>query len=294
MIPFDYRKVSTLEEAFRLLDEYGPRAGILAGGTDLLNRIRRRSLNPALLIDLKGVPDLDAIQYEPEAGLRIGALASIHSLEASPHLKNGYTGIAEAAASLGSYQVRCRATLGGNLCSASPAADMVPPLVAFGARLRITGRNGERRLPVEEFIAGPGRTRLLPGELLVEVQVPPPGGAVSRYAKYTVRNAMDRPVVCAAVCLWPSEDRAGCASAKIALGASGPVCIRAAEAEDLLRGQRLDEGIISRAARLAAEGTRPISDIRAGAEYRREMAGVLTRRLLAGIWSELKSAGGVP
>jgi carbon-monoxide dehydrogenase medium subunit len=292
MIPFDYRKVSTLEETFNLLDQYGSRARVLAGGTVLMVKIRNRRLDPELLIDLKGIPGLDEIRYEAGTGLRIGALVSIHSLERSLDVQRNFGGIAEAAGSLGSYQVRCRATLGGNICNASPAADMVPPLMTLGARARIAGKKGERWLPLEEVFAAPGRTRLHPGELLLEVQIPPAGPAVSRYVKHGIRNAMDSAVVGVAVSLWPSPERGRCAEARIALGAAGPVPARAFKAEDLLRGQELDEKIISRAADIAAEEVHPITDIRASAEYRREMVQVLTRRSLTGVWMELNGAGG--
>ena len=293
MIPFDYRKASTLGEIFNLLDEYGSRASILAGGTDLMIKIRNRSLAPELLIDLKGVPGLEEIRYEAGKGLRIGALVSIHRLETSPHVREKLGGIAQAAASLGSYQVRCRATLGGNICNASPAADMVPPLMTMGAQARIVGKSGERSLPLEEFFAAPGLTRLQPGELLFEVQIPSSGPVVSRYIKHGIRNAMDLAVVGVAVSLCPAPEEGRCAEARIALGAVGPVPARASRAEDLLRGEKLDEKIIFRAAELAADGIHPITDIRASAEYRREMVQVLTRRVLTGIWMEMKGAGGV-
>jgi carbon-monoxide dehydrogenase medium subunit len=294
MIPFAYRKVFTLEEALDLLDQYGSQAGILAGGTALLLKMRNGSFRPALLIDLKGVSGLDEVRYEGGIGLRIGALASIHRLEASSLIQEKFGGIFQAAASLGSYQVRCRATLGGNICNAFPAADMVPPLMTLGAKGRIAAKKGERWLPLEEFFAGPGRTHLQPGELLLEVQIPQPAGpVVSRYAKHSFRNAMDLAVVGVAVSLCPSPQKGGCAEARIALGAAGPVPLRASKAEDLLRGQNLDEKIISRAAELAAGEIHPITDIRASAEYRREMVQVLTRRVLMKIWMDLKATGGV-
>jgi CO/xanthine dehydrogenase FAD-binding subunit len=294
MTPFAYRKVSTLEEAFELLDRHGQQAGILAGGTAILIKMRNGSFRPALLLDLKGVSGLDDIRYEEGIGLRIGALASIHRLEASSLLQERFGGIAQAAASLGSYQVRCRATLGGNICSAFPAADMVPPLISLGARARIAAKKGERWLSLEEFFAGPGRTHLRTGEVLLEIQIPPPSvPVVSRYEKHGVRNALDLAVAGVAVSLWPSPDKDGRREARIALGAAGPVPLRAYEAEDFLRGQELDEKIISRAAEIAAGEIQPITDIRASAEYRREMVQVLTRRVLMKIRMDLKTVGGV-
>ncbi len=183
--------------------------------------------------------------------------------------------------------------MGGNICNASPAADMVPPLITMGAQAKIAGKKGERLLPLEEFFAAPGRTHLQPGELLVEVQIPPAGLAVSRYPKHGIRNAMDLAVVGVAVSLCLSPENGRCEEVRIALGAVGPVPIRAKTAEDLLKGEKLDEKIISRAAELAADGIHPITDIRASAEYRREMVQVLTRRVLTECWTEMKGAGGV-
>jgi carbon-monoxide dehydrogenase medium subunit len=290
---FEYRKVSTLEDACLLLDQYGDRAKILAGGTDLLIKMRNRALNPALLIDLKGVPGLDEIRYEPAIGLRIGPLTSIHQLETSRLVQEKFGGIAKAAASLGTYQIRCRATLGGNICSASPAADMVPSLIVLGAKAKIGGKKRERWLPLGELFTGPGRTNLRPEEILAEVQIPdPPGPIVTFYAKHSIRNAMDLAVVSVAVALSPASKRDVCSEIRIALGAVGPVPLRALRAEDLLRGQKLDQEIISRAAEIASEDVQPITDFRASAEYRREMVRVLTRRVLEKIWEGLSGKEG--
>jgi carbon-monoxide dehydrogenase medium subunit len=292
MTPFSYRKVSALEEAFDLLDQYGQKAAILAGGTALLVKMRNGSFRPDLLIDLKGIPGLDGVHYEEERGLRIGTLASIHRLETSSLIQERFGGICEAASSLGSYQVRCRATLGGNICNAFPAADMVPPLITLGAQARIAAKKGERYLPLEEFFSGPGKTHLRPGELLLEVQIPQPGSPVaSSYAKHGFRNALDLAVVGVAVSLSSSSEKGRCAEARIALGAAGPVPVRARKAEDVLRGQKLDEKIIARAAELAAGEIQPVTDIRASAGYRREMVRVLTRRALMKTWMDRKPAG---
>jgi CO/xanthine dehydrogenase FAD-binding subunit len=288
MKSFEYRKVSSLEEAFRLLQEYGEGAKILAGGTDLFIQMRDKAPQPKILIDLKGIPGMDQVFYDPTVGLRIGALASIHRLETSPLLKEKFGVIAQGAASLGSYQIRCRATLGGNIGNASPAADMVPGLISLGARVKIAGPGGERFLPLENFFAGPGKTNLLAGEILTEVQVSPlPGPTGFNYTKHSIRKAMDLAVVGVAVALSTNSPKDRCEEAKVALGAVGPVPMRATRAENCLKGQKVDEELIARAALQASEESQPITDIRASGEYRREMVRVITQRALRQAWRNL-------
>jgi carbon-monoxide dehydrogenase medium subunit len=285
---FEYQKVFTLDEAFLLLETHGTGASILAGGTDLLVRIRHEILDPKILIDLKGVPGLDEIWYDAPTGLRLGALTSIHSLETSPLVKEKFEVISQAASSLGSYQVRCRATLGGNLCNASPAADMIPALISLGAEAKLSCKNGDRFLPLEDFFAGPGRNSLRPGEILIEVQVPnPPALTGFHYTKHSIRKAMDLAVVGVAVALSLDPGRDRCAEAKIVLGAVGPIPMRASRAEKFLREEKLGEKVIAQAALISSEEARPITDIRASREYRREMIRVLTYRALKKVWEAL-------
>jgi carbon-monoxide dehydrogenase medium subunit len=285
---FAYQKISTLGEAFHLLETHGRGASILAGGTDLLVKMRHEILDPKILIDLKGVPKLDEIRYDG-ASLRLGALTSIHALETSPLVKEKFGVICQAASSLGSYQIRCRATLGGNLCNASPAADMIPALITLGAIAKLSCRNGDRLLPLEDFFTGPGRNSLRPEEILIDVQVPnPPALTGFHYTKHSIRKAMDLAVVGVAVALSlnPGKDR--CSGAKIALGAVGPIPMRALRAEKFLRGEKLEEKVIAQAALLSSEEAQPITDIRASCEYRREMIRILTYRALKKVLENLR------
>jgi CO/xanthine dehydrogenase FAD-binding subunit len=286
MKKFAYRKVSTLDEALRLVTEHGGKARILAGGTDLMGKIRYSVLKPEILIDLKGVAGLDGIGYSPRDGLTIGALATIHSLEISAVVKEKFPVIAQAAAALGSFQIRCRATLGGNLCNASPAADLVPGLLALGAEVVVAGANGDRRLPLENFFIGPGATALGPAEIVTGIRIPDESRFLRcTYLKHTVRNALDVPLVGVAAGLRFDSD--GCSAAKVALGAVGPVPFRARKAEECLLGGRLDASLIASAALIASEEARPVDDIRASAEYRRDMVRVLTGRALQSLWENL-------
>ncbi len=281
MKDFGYQKVLTLEDAFYLLDQYQERAGILAGGTDLLVKIRGHVLGPDFLIDIKGIPGLDEIRYDPAAGLRLGTLVSIRALETSSLIKEKYGGISLAAGSLGSFQVRTRATLGGNLCNASPAADMAPCLVSLGARVKIVGKKEDRLIPLEEFFIGPGKTRLRPGEIVTAIEVTNSLALTTCvYIKHSIRKAMDLAIVGVAVALSADSAKRKCEEVRIALGAVGPVPLRAKKAESRLRGQKLDKISIAEASRIASEEVQPISDVRASAGYRREMVRIITERAL--------------
>ena len=276
----EYRRAKTLDETLELLAQDPGDTRILAGGTDLLVEMRNRRRGPRILVDPKGVGELEELRYDPAEGLTIGALVTIRTLEASPLIRSRFRGLAAAAASLGSCQIRSRATVGGNLCNASPAADMAPSLIGLGARARVLSRTGERWVPLEDFFTGPGQTVLRDGELLASLHIPGPAPrGECRYIKHSIRRAMDLAIVGVAVALG-MEDGNRCADIRIALGAAGPVPIRAKRAEERLVGQRLDDRSIQEASQIAAEDARPISDIRASAGYRREMVRVLTERTI--------------
>jgi len=275
---FEYRRARTLDEVLALLAERPEQTRVLAGGTDLLVEMRHRRLQPGVLVDPKGIPELAAIRDDPAGGVSIGALVTIHTLATSPVIRAKLRGVSDAAGLLGSRQVRSRATVGGNVCHASPAADMAPGLISVGARVRIVSVAGERSVPLEQFFVGRGRTVLGNGELLVSIEIPGASvGRASRYLKHSVRRAMDLAVVGVAVMLG-SEDGDGRPEVRIVLGAAGPVPMRARRAEEHLGAQGLDDGSIAEAARLASAEARPVSDVRASADYRREMVRVLTAR----------------
>jgi carbon-monoxide dehydrogenase medium subunit len=296
MNDFDYKKVFTLPEAFLLMEQYREKAGILAGGTDLLVKMQMRTRpgRPDILIDLKGIPDFGEIRFDPANGLRLGALTPIHSLETSSLIREKFGVISQAAGFLGSFQIRTRATLGGNLCTASPAGDMAPCLITLGAKARIAGPKGEREVLLEDFFLGPGKNLLQPGELLVGIEVPcPPPFSAFRYAKHTIRKAMDLAIVGVAVGLSFEAGKDRCREVRIALGAVGPVPLRARGAEAQIRGGEVDDGAIAQASRLASEEILPVSDIRASGEYRREMVRVLVQRVLKDV-REDGSSGRTP
>lgn len=276
---FIYKKVLTVEDAFLLLSEYKEKARILAGGTELLVKMKQKQLEPEILIDIKEIGALGGIQYDEKGGLIIGALASIRSIEVSKIIQEKFKVISEAAGFIGSIQNRNLATLGGNLCNASPAAEMAPCLMSLGTRVKVIGREKERWIPLEEFFTGPGQTVLKNGEILASIQVPnisPRTGCV--YMKHSLRKAMDLAMVSVAVALTLDSTKKKCQEIKIVLGAVAPVSIRAQKAEERLRGKKIDYASIEEASRLAAKEARPISDLHGSAQYRKEMVRVITER----------------
>ncbi|TMH63307.1 MAG: xanthine dehydrogenase family protein subunit M [Betaproteobacteria bacterium] len=270
---FTYHEPATLDEAVSLLA--APNAQILAGGTDLLVELKEQLRRADCVVNIKKIPGIAGLAYDDKAGLRIGALATAREVEVSPLVLDKYRSLAQSVRELGSIQVRHRATIIGNVCRASPSADTIPPLIADGASLRICGAGGERTLKVEDFFLGPGRTVLKPGDVVTEIVVPPPPpGTRKIYIKHGRRKAMELATVGVAVTHVPG------AETRIVLGAVAPTPLRARHAEDLLRGKRLTDELIAKAAQAAVAESRPISNVRASAEYRREMVGVLTRRAL--------------
>jgi CO/xanthine dehydrogenase FAD-binding subunit len=277
---FEYVQPSSIDEALSLLARHEGEARLLAGGTDLLPKMKRREItSPAYVIDLKGIPDLSYINYDEKKGLSLGALTTIHAIETSPVIQHQCTILAQAAYTMASPQVRNRATLAGNICNAVPSADSVPPLLVLEAKLKVMSQKGERILPIEDFFTGPHETVLTDRELLVEIQIPPvPSNTRGIYLKLSPKRSMDLATVGVAA-LVINEDGL-CKDMRIALGAVAPTPIRAKRAEGILRGQRFSDELIESTAQTAAEQSRPIDDHRASAEYRRWMVQALVRRAI--------------
>lgn len=277
-----YVAPSTLEEAGRLLrDTDGAMA--LAGGTDVAVLLDKGKADPALLVDLTRLPGLEGI-VEVDGQLLLGALVCMTDLSGSVAVRFDYPVLAQAAAQMGCWQVRNLATLGGNICNASPSADTSPPLLLYDARVivgsaSVDGGDSIRELPYSAFPTGPGTTALLPGEIVLGVRLPrPPAGLRGAYLRRQLRRSMDIPLVNVAVAL--REEAGEVTEARVALGAVNPVPYRCVEAEQALLGRLLGPESIAAAAAAAAESCRPITDIRASAGYRREMVTVYVRRAL--------------
>ncbi len=270
---FEYFEPATLAEAVRLMNSGN--AQVLAGGTDLLVEIKEQLRRVERVVNIKRIPEIGGLSYDAREGLRIGALATAREIEVSPVVQEKYASLAQSARELGSIQVRNRATIVGNVCRASPSADTLPPLIADGAQVRIFGEKGERVVALEDFFTGPGRTVLAPDELVTEILVPPPAPRTGKvYIKHGRRKAMELATVGVAVSLTMDGN------VKIVLGAVAPTPIRARQAEALLQNKALDSNLIEKAAGAAEAESRPISNVRASAGYRRNMVRVLTRRAL--------------
>jgi len=279
MVNFEYFAPATVEEACTLLARYGQEAKVLAGGTDVLIFLRDGKLRPRALVDITRIPGLDGVSYDGSTGLRLGALATLRAIEKNPVVAAHYPHLVSAIREVGSIQIRNLATVMGNVCNSSPAADTVPPLLTMEAAVRLVGPQGERTVPLTQFFTGPGQNVIAPGELAVELIAPPPpphtGGA---YYKLAARRAMDIAFV--GVAAQVSRDNGTLTDVRIALGAVAPTPVRATAAEEVLRGRTLTEELLEQAGQAALAAASPISDHRASAEYRRAMVPVLTKRLV--------------
>jgi carbon-monoxide dehydrogenase medium subunit len=259
---------------------HGADASLMAGGTDLLVEIKEQLRRVKLVIDLKRIAGLDALQVDADGALRFGALLSARRIERDAAVRERWPGLHQAVVDLGSIQVRQRATVVGNICRASPSADTLPPLIADEAALHLHGPQGSREVKMLEFFTGPGRTVLAPGEIVVQLRVPAPAPRSGRaYLKHGRRKAMELATVGVAAAV-ELDERGRIGAARIALGAVAATPIRAWRAEAALRGEAPTQASFARAAELAMAESRPIGNVRSSAAYRREMVNVLTRRAL--------------
>lgn len=275
MRSFAYRRPEQLSEALGLLADHGLQARVLAGGTDLIVGMQQRKLAPRLIVDLKRITDLPAGIEESSAGLNFAATTVMADIMADARVRRHFPALAEAAQTVGSVQIRNRATLAGNICNASPAADTAPALLLYGAVVVLAGTGGDRRLPLTQFILGPRRTALRLGELVRGIELPwPDGGSGSAFARLTRRRGVDL----ATISLCCAVDRAG--AVRFSYGAVAPAPflvsddsgVLADPAADPVRSDQILAGLIAHAS--------PISDVRASAGYRRAMLVVLSRRAL--------------
>ena len=275
-----YASPGTAEEAVALLSSASGLAKVLSGGTDLLVQLRSGRVTPDLIVDTKRITGIMGIRRENE-GWVIGAATPGAEIEAHPELKHDWPGVVEAMDLIGSTQIQGRATLAGNLCNASPAADSVPAMIAAGAIAVVVGPKGRREVPVEEIPTAPGRTLLGRDEFVIEIKLPPrPPRTGDAYLRLIPRTEMDIAVVGCGVCVT-LDDAGICKAAKVALGAVAPVPLVVKEAANTLIGYRLDEGTLARLDEAARAACKPIDDKRGTVDYRIKVAGVLARRAAA-------------
>ena len=279
MQKFEYLMPTTVDEAISLLVSHGERAKYIAGGTDVMVKIKENKIHPHYLVSLRRLQGLDHITYK-DGELRIGATVTHRMLEVSPIMKKEFPILIDAVTNIGSVQIRNVATIGGNIVNAVPSADGAIPLITLGAQVRIRGPKGERSMALEDLFVGPGQTLLESGEILLEFVIPPllprTGAA---YVKHTRREAMELPLLGVAVLLSLAEDMMTCVEARIGLGVLAPTPMRAKNAESLLKGQKLTEEVLKKAGNAAAEECKARDSIRGEAWYRREMVEVLVPRM---------------
>jgi carbon-monoxide dehydrogenase medium subunit len=285
---FDYVRAGTCDEAIDLLEEHGEAAQLLMGGTDLFVRMRDGFVRPRMVVDVKHLPGMRDILYDEGAGLTVGAAVAMNEIARHPDVQAHYPLLAEAANSVGSYQLRNRATVGGNLCNGSPCADAALATLALEGRVVLRRAAGAREMPVGDFFRGPGETALQAGEMMTAIRYPiPPAGAVGRYLKLGRSKAGDLAIVSVALLGFPDGAAPSGYRFRVALGSVAPVVLRATEAEDVLARSPLGEETIALAAEKAMEAAAPIDDVRASAAYRSAMVRNLTRRGLGEVWRGL-------
>jgi len=279
----DYAAPKTLNEAIAILNDKGARAGLLAGGTDVIVQVREHRRDLDVLVDIKRIPEVNELAYDPVKGLRLGAAVPCYQIYEHAAISKAYPGLVDSAYIIGGIQIQSRASLGGNLCNASPAADTIPALIALEATCVIAGPNGTRQVPVEKFCTAPGKTVLQRGELLVRLELPAPkphSGA--RYLRFIPRNEMDIAVVGVGVALVLDDSKSRCTQARVALAAVAPTPLFVEEAGAALVDGQLNDDRIARAAAAATSAAKPISDMRGDADYRKHLVGVLVKRAIHG------------
>ncbi len=283
MQDFEYGCAHTLGEVLCLLGSPGqsPPPLLLCGGTDLLVQLREGRKQAGLLVDIKGVSELNELSFDAQDGLTLGAALPCRRLTGDALLVKKYPGLLDAVALIGGTQVQSRASVGGNLCNASPAADSIPALIVHRARCVIASVEGGREMAVEDFCIAPGRSALLPGEVLVALRIPAPlPGFGAAYLRFIPRNEMDIAVVGAGASVVLDEAGERFVSARVALAAVAPTPLLVSEAGEFLAGRVVSESVIREAASIAQAAAKPISDMRGTAEQRRRLAQVLARRAL--------------
>jgi len=281
MQSFDYVAPKSAEEVVTLLADQNGDSKILCGGTDLLVQLREGRRKAGLVIDIKNIPELTQITFDPQNKVRIGAAASCHQICNDPNLSKYFPGLVDAISLVGGLQLQNRASVGGNLCNASPAADSIPALIVHEAICNIIGPNGSRALPVEEFCIAPGKNALQAGEFLTSIDVPAwPEGFGASYLRFIPRNEMDIAVVGVGASVELDASRQIIQSARIGLGAVAPTPLLAEAAGDLLAGKQVSDAVLAKAAEAAKEIVAPISDMRGTQEYRVHATGVLVQRVL--------------
>jgi len=272
---FGYFDPSKMEGAISILGELGNKVIILAGGTDLLNQMKLRKIIPEFILNIKKIQELENIRQNGD--LKIGALTTISTIKECVSVRRRYISIYEAADWFGTPQIRNMATVGGNVCRSSPSSDMIAPLIALDAILKLVGPNGERDVPIEEFVLGPGEN-VLDREILTEIIVPQQKESSGTAFRKLTRGSADLAKVSCAVKILVGNGK--CTDIRIVLGAVAEKTFRAKGAEEVIRGEKITDAVIEEVAKRASQEVQPITDVRSTAHYRRQMVEVLVRRMI--------------
>lgn len=283
MRDFEFVTARTLDEAISALGRAKGGGRVLAGGTDLITQVKEGRRSPAVVIDIKGIPELNVLECSAEKGLRLGAAVACATVAQHPLVQQLYPMLVYACGLVGSIQIQNRAGIGGNFANAAPSADTAPPMMCLGARCVIAGRQGRREVAAADFFTGPGQTVLAPDELLVEFLVPPPPPhSAGAYLRFIPREEMD--IAVAGVGSFVVLDAAHhiIEEARLALCAVAPTPVHAKAAEDFLRGKPVSADVVQEASQLAVQATKPIDDVRGSIAYRQHLVNVLSQRTLSG------------
>lgn len=278
MPDFEYHTPGTLAEACTLLAELGEKATILAGGSDVLHKMKVGKLSPEHLVSLKLLGELSEIRHEPGRGVVMGGMTRHNAIYNSTLLQERYLSLPMAAHTMASNQICNMGTVGGNIVNGVPSADLPPILIALNASIRLVSAKGERTMPLEEFFHGSAQTRIAPGEILADITIPDQATTGSTYIKFGLRRSGALAVTGVAVSVVVDGDTVR--DARVVLASAAPTVMRARDAEDCLRGKKISDELLAEAGALAAAASRPRDSIRGSAEYRRNLVGVLTRRAL--------------
>jgi xanthine dehydrogenase iron-sulfur cluster and FAD-binding subunit A len=281
---FDYVQPNSLDDAIALLNQFGDRARVIAGGTHLLTMLKMEREQPDVLVDISRIRDLDIIRRHKNGELEIGSFARIRAIFNHPYIQLNYPALMEACSSFGSTQIQNMATIGGNLCNGSPASDTVPALFIYEAELVIMGYQTFRRIPVQEFLIGPGKTALQKGEILISIILPPPDlNANSAFFKIS-RVAADLAKASLAIHLVQSGNMIK--SFRLALGSVAPTVVRIPAAEEFLKDKEFTDKVVGEMGEIVANSISPIDDIRSTAWYRCQLASVMAQDALNSIWNQ--------
>ncbi len=281
---FDYVQPVTIEDAMALLNQHGQNARVLAGGTHLLTLLKMEREAPGVIIDISHIAGLSGISQGAQAEVRIGPLVKIRTIFLDPLIKNRYPALAEACGSFGSTQIQAMASIGGNVCNASPASDTVPALMVYGAQVLLQGMTGTRRLSLPDFLLGPGKTALQKDELLVSIILPPPDDTAASAFYKVSRVSADLAKANLAVYLVRKDNTIQ--ECRIAFGSVAPTVMRLTAAEEYLQGKEISEEVLGEAGKLVARAISPIDDFRSSAWYRRQLAGVMIQDALRDLWEK--------